>query len=49
MTKEQVIEQLKSLISGFDEVYKSVPICLEEAIKYLSEVDDERIKSRISK
>lgn len=37
MTKAEIIEQLQALEEGFEDEYDAVPICISEAIRYLTE------------
>ncbi len=40
MTKRETIEELKSLIAGFEEVHGACPICLYKAVEYLEKGGD---------
>ena len=39
MTKEQVVNELETLIAGFEEVHNACPVCLYEAVRLLKEGD----------
>lgn len=40
MDREEVIMELLALMDGFAETHGAVPVCLEEAVRILIEVQD---------